>query len=366
MIVMTKHGNVEARAAIRETWGNVDFTDVKGRGKREDVKTHGSFANSKDMNVTESKGAKFTKNEAESEPEIMNNNNNIKNNNNNNNINNNKNTSPVIRTVFMFGLSSNPVLNAVVRQESKKHQDIIMEDFVDTYNNLTLKTMMGLKWVTYFCGNAQFVYKVDDDMFVNTGNLIRYLRQFMREAEREAQNQPATTEKVKTRPLYPLHAVTSRANVSSMATNMNPTTSSTIVASTMDNFVGGTKCKACAPFRNNSFKWFIEEAAYTDAHYPPFCFGPSYVMSMKAAKRIFAASKDVPFFHLEDVYTTGLVAAQKLAFPIISVFGMFNYRYQWDLCFFKMRLIASHQHTPDNIRNIWKQVAEVRCNSRTV
>merc|ERR1719187_1951591 len=109
------------------------------------------------MNVTESKGAKFTKNEAESEPEIMNNN--------NNNINNNKNTSPVIRTVFMFGLSSNPVLNAVVRQESKKHQDIIMEDFVDTYNNLTLKTMMGLKWVTYFCGNAQFVYKVDDDMF---------------------------------------------------------------------------------------------------------------------------------------------------------------------------------------------------------
>lgn len=42
------------------------------------------------------------------------------------------------------------------------HNDMIQESFLDTYNNLTLKTMMMLKWVNNHCannGNA-FNYKI--------------------------------------------------------------------------------------------------------------------------------------------------------------------------------------------------------------
>ena len=46
-----------------------------------------------------------------------------------------------------------------------------MEDFHDTYLNLTLKTTFLLKWVTARCSNAKFVFKVDDDVFVNPEKL---------------------------------------------------------------------------------------------------------------------------------------------------------------------------------------------------
>ena len=42
-----------------------------------------------------------------------------------------------------------------------------MKRFQDTYRNLTLKTVMGLKWSAIFCPQAKFVMKTDDDIFVN-------------------------------------------------------------------------------------------------------------------------------------------------------------------------------------------------------
>ena len=33
--------------------------------------------------------------------------------------------------------------------------------------NLTLKSVMGLKWSAIFCPQAKFVLKTDDDIFVN-------------------------------------------------------------------------------------------------------------------------------------------------------------------------------------------------------
>ncbi|KAB0400751.1 hypothetical protein E2I00_018346, partial [Balaenoptera physalus] len=47
----------------------------------------------------------------------------------------------------------------------------IIQDFLDTYNNLTLKTIMAFKWVTEFCPNAGYITKTDTDVFINTGNL---------------------------------------------------------------------------------------------------------------------------------------------------------------------------------------------------
>ena len=71
------------------------------------------------------------------------------------------------------GTSPAPELNALVADEASLYKDVIVEDFVDAYNNLTIKSIMGLKWAAQYCGNAKYVFKVDDDMFVNTYNLLR-------------------------------------------------------------------------------------------------------------------------------------------------------------------------------------------------
>jgi len=56
--------------------------------------------------------------------------------------------------------------------ESIQYQDIILEDFTDTYLNLTLKTAFALKWAVNNCRQAEYIFKVDDNVFVNHENLI--------------------------------------------------------------------------------------------------------------------------------------------------------------------------------------------------
>ena len=55
------------------------------------------------------------------------------------------------------------------------HQDILQWDFMDTYNNLTIKSILALKWAPAFCSNAKFVIKMDDDVFLNAINLANFL-----------------------------------------------------------------------------------------------------------------------------------------------------------------------------------------------
>ena len=86
------------------------------------------------------------------------------------------------------------------------------------------------------------------------------------------------------------------------------------------------------------------------------CFGTSYLMSTDVAASIFAASKDVPFFHLEDVYTTGLVASKRLGLKLLSIPGMFNYKPPFKGCFYYSTLIASHAYNAQGIRDAWKKV----------
>ena len=47
-----------------------------------------------------------------------------------------------------------------LREEHEEHGDLIIEDFLDTYLNLTLKTSFGLKWINNNCFDTQFVLKV--------------------------------------------------------------------------------------------------------------------------------------------------------------------------------------------------------------
>ncbi|NXI81391.1 B3GT5 galactosyltransferase, partial [Rhipidura dahli] len=68
-------------------------------------------------------------------------------------------------------------LRPVLQEEDRLHGDLLQQDFLDTYNNLTLKTLMGLEWVSRFCPNATYVMKADHDVFLNLEFLARRLLQ---------------------------------------------------------------------------------------------------------------------------------------------------------------------------------------------
>lgn len=58
-----------------------------------------------------------------------------------------------------------------IEQENRNHSDIIQLNMMDSYENLTLKTVSILDWVVDYCPRVQFVLKVDDDVYVNVRNL---------------------------------------------------------------------------------------------------------------------------------------------------------------------------------------------------
>lgn len=58
-----------------------------------------------------------------------------------------------VKVVFLVGETANNETQLRIGQESEMFGDVIQESFVDSYNNLTLKTIMMLKWVTTNCGD---------------------------------------------------------------------------------------------------------------------------------------------------------------------------------------------------------------------
>lgn len=104
-----------------------------------------------------------------------------------------------IRTVFLLGAPSPSQPNQHEMQhlidiEQEQFQDIVQANFVDTYFNNTIKTVMGLKWAVEHCPHSRFYMFVDDDYFVSTKNVLRFLRDpvnypdYLEEADQELSN----------------------------------------------------------------------------------------------------------------------------------------------------------------------------------
>lgn len=59
--------------------------------------------------------------------------------------------------------------------ESQQYHDLIQSNFKDTYQNLTTKTMLIMHWLSTHCPQASYAMKIDSDMFLNLNNLMNLL-----------------------------------------------------------------------------------------------------------------------------------------------------------------------------------------------
>ena len=60
-----------------------------------------------------------------------------------------------------------------VKGVMRKHffNQFLQESFIDTYANLTVKSLFLLKWFNSHCDKTQYVMKADDDMYINLDRL---------------------------------------------------------------------------------------------------------------------------------------------------------------------------------------------------
>ncbi|KAJ6644154.1 UDP-GalNAc:beta-1,3-N-acetylgalactosaminyltransferase 1, partial [Pseudolycoriella hygida] len=86
----------------------------------------------------------------------------------------------ILGVVFMLGNSIEKGTEAYettgkLHAEMAEFGDMVMGDFVDSYRNLTRKTIMAYDWLSTYCREAQIVVKTDDDILVNVFALTKAL-----------------------------------------------------------------------------------------------------------------------------------------------------------------------------------------------
>lgn len=153
IMVCSNMRNFDARDSIRETWGNVsDFNYDKFQKMHEQLKGVYLEPNAKDweeyLSTEDLSDANIL---SELKGEIP--------------VTKEKQVRPIteqkftVKLVFLVGQTqyayteeefTDEIQNRI-NQESESYGDILQEGFLDTYNNLTLKSIMLLKWVTNNC-----------------------------------------------------------------------------------------------------------------------------------------------------------------------------------------------------------------------
>ena len=86
----------------------------------------------------------------------------------------------LFQLVFLVGLPGGPghdkdQLQNDVIDESKKNGDLVQMNIIDTYSNLTIKSVALLHWAHMRCPAADYVIKSDDDNYVNLFFLLTEL-----------------------------------------------------------------------------------------------------------------------------------------------------------------------------------------------
>ena len=77
-----------------------------------------------------------------------------------------------VRLIFLLGRAARSDHVMQIQSEAAQFKDILQGDFTDTYRNLTIKGVMGLRWLAEFCPGMGVVIKLDDDVFVNMYQLV--------------------------------------------------------------------------------------------------------------------------------------------------------------------------------------------------
>lgn len=165
-----------------------------------------------------------------------------------------------MRVVFLVGQVINSSVQRDLIEENERFNDLVQGNFIDSYRNLTYKHIMGLKWIVYFCRNAKYIFKTDDDIFVDIFQLIFYLKGTFGNT-------------------YP------PKNIINCYVIRNP-----------------------YPKRSQRSKWRVTFQEYPDKYYPPYCSGWGILMSPDVVFKLYISSKDLPFFWVDDVYISGVLA----------------------------------------------------------
>ncbi|XP_068177952.1 beta-1,3-galactosyltransferase 5-like, partial [Antennarius striatus] len=211
----------------------------------------------------------------------------------------------VVVHLFVLGLPGGSDAEEVqksLNEENLQHQDLIQSNFVDTYRNLTIKTMVLMHWLATRCPKAAYVMKIDSDMLLSVENLLTMLQ----------------------RPKIP-----------------------------KANYLTGCLLTNIPVVRSMNSKWYVSEEMYPQNRYPPYPLGTAYLLSNDLPAKFVEISKSVNYCTVEDAYIGMCMKKFDLTFsppPGPSLFTKFHFKY--NRCQFS-KFITYNVRSPDELEKFW-------------
>lgn len=195
-----------------------------------------------------------------------------------------------------------------VIEEAAKYGDIIQGNFEESFQDLTLKVVLGLKWTTEFCQGAAYLYKGDDDMFVSWKNVIRFILE----------------------------------------------TSDRAGKAKMSRFFLGHLVMGSPRITKPSSKYYVNESSFVGKYFPPYCSGGSYLISNDIVPELFKKSLRTPIIPIDDAYQ-GMLTAQIDVRPIdYTGFGVITKKEKCILQ--KPDTLTLHGFkTPKSLMDVWSR-----------
>ncbi|XP_052749453.1 beta-1,3-galactosyltransferase 5-like [Galleria mellonella] len=162
-----------------------------------------------------------------------------------------------VALAFVLGVPPDKMRPAVDAEDAL-YGDIIIGRFMDSYSNLTLKTLSMLEWVDTYCPRVPKILKTDDDMFINVPKLLDFA------------------------------SAPSRVNATKT--------------------IWGKVVKKSLPKRTTRSKYYVSPLQFPGKVFPDFATGPAYLMTADAIRMLLAAAPSERYLRLEDVFVTGVLA----------------------------------------------------------
>ncbi|KAM5171485.1 beta-1,3-galactosyltransferase 5-like [Mantella aurantiaca] len=190
-------------------------------------------------------------------------------------------------------------------QEASTHRDILLWDFTESHHNLALKERCFLEWLCYRCTEATYIFKGDDDEFVNPHALVSYISSSPREYRLHIHGQ------------LQIHAPPERWG------------------------------KYAVPF-----------SVYPHGYYPPFVSGGGFLLPSELVPSLYWAASTIPIFPLDDVFFGFLALAARVSFHHEPRFRSFGLKSD-DNCRYADVLVA-HGLTPRRILEVWNELPKLK------
>lgn len=165
-----------------------------------------------------------------------------------------------VALAFVLGASP-ATMRITVAAEDALFGDLVVGNSIDSYANLTLKTLSMLEWANTYCRHSPRLLKTDDDVFVNVPRLLRFA-------------------------------------FSNWRANAKRT------------LWGALHYSPRKPNYTKDFKYYVSPLQFPPNVIPTYAAGAAYLLTNDTVWPLVRVAPAEPYVPLEDVFVTGILASK--------------------------------------------------------